>query len=225
MKEDIRKSFKFRIYLSKAQITNLENQFSMCRYLYNQNLTERIETYQKENIGITYNQQQNKLPELKKERPWFKSVYSQVLQDVLKRLDLAYKHFFRRVKNSETPGFPKCCPKPIQDKETGQYLPNRASIKAGLNKSIADVSQGRFLDILKYKAHNLGKKTISVSPNYTSQKCSQCGNIVKKSLSIRTHKCDCGFVANRDYNAALNIMSVGLDTLTVSTVKKPLLNL
>ncbi|MCP4119493.1 MAG: helix-turn-helix domain-containing protein, partial [Desulfobacteraceae bacterium] len=42
-----RKSFKYRIYPTKAQISTLENQFSMCRYLYNWNLAERIEAYQK----------------------------------------------------------------------------------------------------------------------------------------------------------------------------------
>ena len=107
MKQLVRKSYKYRIYPTKSQITNMENQFSMCRYLYNWNLTERIEAYEKEQHSISYNEQQNKLPELKKEKPWFKSVHSQVLQDVLKRLDNAYKHFFRRVKTGEVPGFPK----------------------------------------------------------------------------------------------------------------------
>ncbi|MCP4748653.1 MAG: helix-turn-helix domain-containing protein, partial [Desulfobacteraceae bacterium] len=104
---DIRKSFKYRIYPTKSQITALENQFSMCRYLYNWNLQERIETYEKERLSVTYNQQQNKLPELKKQRPWFKSVYSQVLQDVLKRLDKGFQSFFQRTKQGGIPGFPK----------------------------------------------------------------------------------------------------------------------
>jgi len=381
-----RKSFKYRIYPTKAQVTNLENQFSMCRHLYNWNLAERIEVYEKEGETISYNQQQNKLPELKKERPWYKSVHSQVLQDVLKRLDKAYQNFFRRVKRGETPGFPKfkkrgqwdsitysqyskrpndkivvpkigtiklvyhrelpedakiktmtiikeagkwfACfsvelpfivepkqdlldpigidlglidflyasdgshvpvPKHLRKKEKqlqrlqrrllkakkrskqyykilkalqkchyrvkcqrndflhktanklltksdtivhedlkisnmirrpkakqdddGKFLPNGASAKAGLNKSIADAGWGRFLDILKYKSSQLGKNLVAVPPHYTSQKCSSCGEIVKKSLSTRTHCCSCGFVANRDLNAALNILRIGLNTL------------
>ncbi|MCP4746452.1 MAG: helix-turn-helix domain-containing protein [Desulfobacteraceae bacterium] len=55
-----RKSWKYRIYPTKSQITTLENQFFMCRYLYNWNLQERIETYEKERLSVTYNQQQNK---------------------------------------------------------------------------------------------------------------------------------------------------------------------
>ncbi|MGD9687524.1 MAG: RNA-guided endonuclease InsQ/TnpB family protein [Desulfobacter sp.] len=385
----IRKSFKYRIYPTRAQVSNLENQFSMCRHLYNWNLKERIEAYEKDGTIISYNQQQNQLPQLKIERPWYKGVYSQVLQDVLRRLDNGYQAFFRRVENGETPGFPnfkkhgewnsitypqyhafpesrikvpkvgivktvhhrqipkeaeiktltiiregckwfacfsvelpldiepeqdlqnaigidfglndflyasdgshvstpkflrksldklarlqrrfarakkrsarwykllkairKChykircqrhdflhktanallklgnviChedlnirgmsrrPKPVQDKD-GKYLPNRASVKAGLNKSINDAGWYQFLLYLKYKAVEQGKQIIGVPPQYTSQKCSACGQIVKKSLSVRTHRCSCGFVANRDHNAAINILCVGLDTLATS---------
>lgn len=387
-----RKSFKYRIYPTKSQENTMENQFSMCRYLYNWNLAERIEAYQEDGTTISYNQQQNKLPTLKEERPWFKSVHSQVLQDVLRRLDNGYQAFFRRVKNGEAPGFPKfkkrgqwdsitfpqyhkrptdsfipvskvgkvkivyhrdipeeaiikvltiikeagkwfACfsieipitiepkqaqlppigidmglidfyytsdgsqepvpqylrkkekqlqrlqrrlskapkgtkkylkllkalqkchyrikcqrndflhkkanqlldasdtifheklnvrnmirrPKPKMDEETGKYLPNNASAKAGLNKSIADAGWSRFFGILQYKGKELCKQIISVPPQYTSQTCSSCGEIVKKSLSTRTHRCECGFVANRDHNAALNILRIGMDTLQAST--------
>jgi len=387
-----KKSFKYRIYPTKSQVSTLENQFSMCRHLYNWNLAERIDAYEEDETTISYNQQQNKLPALKEERPWFKSIHSQVLQDVLRRLDKGYKSFFRRVKNGETPGFPKfkkrgqwnsitypqyqkrptnsciavskvgnieivyhrdipeeaniktltitkeagkwfACfsvespvatelkqdqlppvgidmglidffyasdgsqvsipkylrkkekqlqrlqrrlskakkgtkryrkilralqkchyrvkcqrndflhkkanellnksntifheklvvqnmirrPKPKQDEETGKYLSNGASTKAGLNKSIADAGWSRFFEFLRYKAERLCKQVVSVPPHYTSQVCSSCGVIVKKSLSTRTHRCECGFVANRDHNAAINILRIGMDTLQAST--------
>ena len=102
----MRKSYKYRIYPTQSQIGNLENTFSMCRYLYNWNLQERIAVYKETGDSVSYNQQQNKLPQLKEERPWYKGVYSQVLQDVLKRLDNSYKAFFRRVKSKDNPGFP-----------------------------------------------------------------------------------------------------------------------
>ncbi|PCI21857.1 MAG: transposase, partial [SAR324 cluster bacterium] len=59
----------------------------MCRHLYNWNLQERVAAYETSGQSLSYRQQQNALPALKLEKPWFKSVYSQVLQDVLKRLD------------------------------------------------------------------------------------------------------------------------------------------
>lgn len=385
----MKRAYRYRIYPKPAQITKLENTFSMCRHLYNWSLKERIESYQKEEISITYNSQQNNLPELKKERPWFKSVYSQVLQDTLRRLDRAYQNFFRRIKEGrEKAGFPKfkkrgqwnsitypqysgrpeggtikvpkigdidivyhreipknasiktlniskdggkwfACfsfefetqlepkqelaksvgidlglidfyyptegepvkvprymrklekklqklqrrlskcerrsprymkilkalkkvhyrvrcqrqdflhkkanellsrydlivheklnirgmirrPKPKQD-ESGQYLPNGAAAKGGLNKSIADVGWYKFLSILEYKAQEMGKMVRSVRPHFTSQICSNCGAIVEKSLSTRTHICtECGYIENRDKNAAINILRLGMESL------------
>jgi len=79
-----------------------------------------------------------------------------------------------------------------------------------LSKSIMDASWGAFLDILSAKAESAGHEVIRVNPRYTSQKCFQCGEIVQKSLSVRTHICPfCGYVADRDVNAAKNILKAG----------------
>lgn len=76
--------------------------------------------------------------------------------------------------------------------------------------SISDAGWNIFSNMLSYKLELLGKVFIQVHPHYTSQKCSQCGEVVPKSLSVRTHICpECGFVAGRDYNAALNILKIG----------------
>ena len=77
-----------------------------------------------------------------------------------------------------------------------------------LAKSISDASWGAFLAILEAKAANAGHQVMRVNPRFTSQKCHQCGEIVQKSLSVRTHICPfCGYVADRDVNAAKNILS------------------
>lgn len=79
-----------------------------------------------------------------------------------------------------------------------------------LSKSIMDASWGAFLDILSDKAARAGHQVIRVTPRFTSQKCYKCGEIVQKSLSVRTHMCPfCGFVADRDVNAARNILVTG----------------
>jgi putative transposase len=391
----VNRTYKYRIYPTKQQVTRLENQFSMCRHLYNWALSERISVYETTGKGVSYTEQQNNLlKRIKDERPWYRSVQSQVLQDVLHRLDEAYQHFFRRVKNGETPGFPKfkkrgqwdsitypqqrkrpeykkgagfviqvskignvkinlhreipwfaeiktlqikkegdkwfACfcvkedmspqpkqdlpplgidlglidlyytsngdhcgapkhyrkrqkhlarlqrrlaktpkrsrkwyklqkavqkahyrircqrldflhkqansllgqsdlivhedlkitnmikrPKPKQD-EDGQYIKNGACWKSGLNKSMADAGWGTFLNILHYKAKWWGKTVIKVPPHYTSQTCPECGVVVKKTLSTRTHACECGYKANRDHAAARNILRIGLDTLAAT---------
>src|SRR6266516_601081 len=79
-----------------------------------------------------------------------------------------------------------------------------------LAKSIMDASWSAFLDILTAKAASAGHEVIRVNPRFTSQKCHQCGEIVQKSLSVRTHLCPfCGYVAARDVNAAKNILMAG----------------
>jgi putative transposase len=76
-----------------------------------------------------------------------------------------------------------------------------------LAKSIMDASWGQFLAILEAKAASAGHQVIRVNPRFTSQNCFQCGEIVQKSLSVRTHSCPCcGYVVDRDVNAAKNIL-------------------
>ncbi|HAX79226.1 MAG TPA: transposase [Cyanobacteria bacterium UBA11372] len=79
-----------------------------------------------------------------------------------------------------------------------------------LAKSINDASWYLFRQWIEYFAGKYGRKVVAVKPHYTSQKCSQCGRIVKKSLSVRTHICQCGCRLNRDENAAINILNLAL---------------
>ncbi|CCH96994.1 MAG: transposase [Microcystis sp. M53603_WE2] len=82
-----------------------------------------------------------------------------------------------------------------------------------LAKSINDAAWYQFREWLEYFGVKFGKITIAVPPNYTSQNCSNCGEVVKKSLSTRTHQCKCGCVLDRDENAAINILKKGLSTV------------
>ncbi len=100
-------------------------------------------------------------------------------------------------------------PKPIQDKATGQYLPNGAAAKAGLNKSISDAGWSQFVQYCNYKAAWAGRTLVRVDPKYTSQTCSGCGAVVKKTLEKRWHSCECGCELDRDTNAAINILRTG----------------
>jgi putative transposase len=80
-----------------------------------------------------------------------------------------------------------------------------------LAKSIHDAGWGIFLQWVNRYAFLHDIPVIAVPPHFTSQKCSDCGTIVKKSLSIRTHICTkCGVVLDRDHNAALNILQKAL---------------
>jgi putative transposase len=81
-----------------------------------------------------------------------------------------------------------------------------------LAKSISDASWSMFRQWVEYFGKVFGKVTVAVPPHYTSQNCSNCGKQVVKTLSERTHHClYCGTVLDRDHNAALNILAIGLN--------------
>lgn len=82
-----------------------------------------------------------------------------------------------------------------------------------LAKSINDASWYQFRVWLEYFGKVFEKIMVAVNPQYTSQECSRCGVIVKKTLSTRTQVCKCGCVLDRDENAARNILSRGLGTV------------
>ncbi|NEO39137.1 MAG: transposase [Moorea sp. SIOASIH] len=80
-----------------------------------------------------------------------------------------------------------------------------------LAKSILDAGWGQFLSILSVKAENAGLITKAVNPRNTSQNCSNCGKKVPKKLKDRIHSCpNCGYVADRDVNAAINILKLAV---------------
>ena len=101
------KTFKYRIYPSCSSQKAVDQTLFLCRILYNAALDERNDSYKLENKSLNYYDQANSLSFLKENNPCFKEAHSQVLQDVLKRLDKAYQAFFRRIKTGETPGFPR----------------------------------------------------------------------------------------------------------------------
>ena len=355
-------AFKYRIYPTKEQAQAIDRTIALCQQLYNAALEHRRYLYKHGRISINYYDQANELNGIKNALPEYKTVHSQVAQDVLKRLDKAYKSFFRRLKLGETPGFPrfqsfkryssftypqsgfslsgshlqlskigsvkvklhraiagkiKTCtivrkngryyvcfavevevmaiPLTYQDvgidmgiKEfcitsDGELMPNpkyyrltEAKLKKQqrsvsrkrkgsqrrkkavrvlarthehvlnqrkdnackvaknildrydticredlqitnmvknhkLAKSISDAGWGLFFNILDAKAKQVpGKRVIAVDPKFTSQMCSRCGAIAKKTLAVRVHQCECGLTLDRDVNAAINILNRGL---------------
>jgi putative transposase len=79
-----------------------------------------------------------------------------------------------------------------------------------LAKSIHDAGWAAFLSILSFKAACAGRSVVAVNPAFTSQRCSGCGVLVQKGLSVRWHKCpECGMSLHRDHNAAKNIERAG----------------
>jgi putative transposase len=103
----MRKTFLYRIYPTKAQITRLNKSLEECRWVYNQLLEQRKVYWDEAGIAVGLYDQHSYLPYLKEERSDLKLVHSQVLQNVGVRLELAFQAFFRRVKAGENPGYPR----------------------------------------------------------------------------------------------------------------------
>jgi len=107
----MRRAYRFRLYPKTKQAELLEQTLTLCRRLYNAGLEHRIIAYRNDQ-SISYLQQQNELPQIKREMPEYGLVHSQVLQETLRRLDRAYQNFFRRVAEkrkgkSVKAGFPR----------------------------------------------------------------------------------------------------------------------
>jgi putative transposase len=82
------------------------------------------------------------------------------------------------------------------------------------SKSISDAAWSTLILFLTYKAENAGRIRVAVDPRGTSQRCSQCGTVVSKDLSVRIHHCPhCGFKTSRDLNSALEILRLGLESV------------
>lgn len=101
------KAFKYLLYPTKPQERDLENTIDLCRVLYNSALQERRDAYKKAKKTISSYEQHSHLPEIRAEVPEYKRVHSQVLQDVIKRVDRAFQGFFRRVKAKRKAGYPR----------------------------------------------------------------------------------------------------------------------
>ncbi len=101
------KAYKFRLYPTKKQVGKLEWMLRRCKELYNAALQERRDAYKMCGVSVSYRIQADQLPAIKQLREEYQDIHSQVLQDVLKRLDKAFAAFFRRMMNGETPGYPR----------------------------------------------------------------------------------------------------------------------
>jgi putative transposase len=102
------KAYKYRIYANIATTEKLQWVLDLCRELYNAALAERKEAWRMAVKSISYYEQKRDLVEIKESiRPEYQDIASHVLQDVILRVKRAYDNFFRRVKNSEKPGYPR----------------------------------------------------------------------------------------------------------------------
>ena len=365
----MRKIFQFRLNPTHHQNTLLNQTLETCRWVYNETLATRKNAWEQEQKSVSLYDTNKFLTSWKKDKPELSQVYSQVLQNVQERVDLAFKGFFRRVKLGEKPGYPRfrgygwydsftfkqygftladnglllskigamkiiqhraiegkiktltirrnrvgnwyacfsCEVEPTQlptsekgvgvdvglesfaTLSTGEKIENPSFFRQDENelakvqrklskaekgtpewakrrkavchihqrianrrkdfahklsrqwvnaygiialerlsgkgmlqnhclaKSISDAAWNQLSLFTQYKAENAGRECVLVDPRNTSKKCSRCGTLVEKNLSVRVHDCPvCGLKIDRDENAAINILALGLESLGVN---------
>lgn len=111
MEQTVRKTYKYRLYPNGAQVERLNETLKLCRWLYNACLEQRRQANHLER-STNYRRQSSELPIIKEELPEYGSVYSQVLQSTMHRLDDAFSHFFSRIRERKKgrkvkAGFPR----------------------------------------------------------------------------------------------------------------------
>ncbi len=105
--QSIHKTYKYKLKPTPEQERMLDRTLMLCRHIYNAALGERREAYRMRGVSVNYYHQKAELPGIKEAMPEYGAVYSQVLQDVVLRVDHAFQAFFRRVQSGETPGYPR----------------------------------------------------------------------------------------------------------------------
>src|SRR5215471_1613944 len=123
------KTFQYRIYPTKNQETTLTRWLGLCCETYNAALQERRDAYRMVGQSIGFSHQCAELPECREVRDDLAEVPSQALQDVLKRVALAFDAFFRRWENGDIPGYPRYKSRFRYDSMTFKQYGNSFSIE------------------------------------------------------------------------------------------------
>src|SRR6476660_138190 len=105
--ETVRKTLKYKLKPTPEQERIRGRVLMLCRHVYNAAIGERREAWRMRGVSITHYQQRAELPGIKEAMPEYAEIHSQVLQDVVLRVDRAFAAFFRRIREGQTPGYPR----------------------------------------------------------------------------------------------------------------------
>ncbi|MEQ9480944.1 RNA-guided endonuclease InsQ/TnpB family protein [Coleofasciculus sp. F4-SAH-05] len=225
--------YEFKLKPTSAQIATFEEWLEQCCQVYNYALAERKDWVNSRKCQVNacsikseyiisvdapapnYSSQCENLTQAKKNIPALKQVHSQVLQQTLKRLQIAFEGMWKNGR-----GFPRFKKagrmRSFVFPALGKEQLNLKGLARGmLAKSCLDAGWGQFLNILS------GVYFQKVPASGTSQTCPKClKETGKKKLSQRVHKCQhCGYTADRDVAAAQVVEIRGLEAVGHTVVK------
>jgi len=178
------KTYKFRLYPTKVQTGVLEKTLEVCRMTYNDLLSKRIEHYNTTGKTLSCYDQHRYLTGQKVIHEGMKTVYSQVLQNVAVRVDLAFQAFFRRVKSkSGKAGFPRF--KNFNRYDSFTFPQNNGSFVISDNKIFLSKKIG-YIKIKQHREIEGEMKTCTVERSSADKwfVCISCVNIPEKPLAM-----------------------------------------
>jgi putative transposase len=199
------------------------------RELYNAALQERRDAWAHSKARINYGDQSAQLTEIRSARPdqavWSFSSQQATLRRLNKAIANQRKDFHHKQARELAARYDLIVvedlkianmlrrAKPVADPANpGQYLPNGARAKSGLNRSISDAGWRQFVSILRAKAEEAGRAWIEVDPRHTSDRCERCGHAARANRVTQAEfACQrCAHRAPADEHAARNILRAGL---------------
>src|SRR5215831_16687809 len=105
--QSARKTYQYKLKPTAEQERELDRTLMLCRHIYNAAIGERQEAWRMRRVSVTYYHQKAELPGIKEAVPEYGEVNAQVLQDVVLRVDRAFQAFFQRIREGQTPGYPR----------------------------------------------------------------------------------------------------------------------
>jgi putative transposase len=159
----VRKTFKYRLKPTPDQERLLERTLMLCRHVYNAAIGERREAWRMCGVSVTYYQQKAELPGIKEAMPDYADVHSQVLQDVVLRVDRAFQAFFQRkregVREGQTPGYPRFHGRDRYNSFTYPQYGNGATLDGG----VLSLSKVGRIHIRLHRQLEGAPKTVTIS--------------------------------------------------------------
>ena len=208
-------SYQYKIKPTKEQATKIDNTLNMLRHQYNFMLAQRFNWYEQNRCSIdrcpisicqlpelteqpNYYNQKASLTQLKKERPWYKEIHSQVLQEVPKRVEKAFDRWLKGDFNGKKSGKKAAYAKSQNRRLVNEILRHGNKIKTEkvsikgwqkiYGKAISAKSPGFFQSELARKAESAGGQFIQFSTQKSALSQTHLdGTRILKLLSERVH--------------------------------------
>lgn len=215
----IQRTFQYRLKPTKAQ-----RALELCRSVYNSTLAVRKNAYEREGQSLSLHSTQKRLPIWKRDAKDIARLQRKKEQfpkgsPEWRKVVTALNHAYQRQANRRN-NFAHQESRKLVDRfglivfEKLDIADMQSNGRKVINRNIADVAWGRFVQYSRYKAESAGRAVVLVNPRGTTQECCGCGEVVPKDLSVRVHECPhCGLKIDRDLNAALNILGRGLASI------------